>query len=76
MLKLQGITCRGTQADLHQVPASPWQMPGGGAAAALEVAVCMAKKSSKIEHLDQQAAPPSISPTLRIRVALAASNSW
>lgn len=76
MLKLQDITCGGTQAELHQIPASLWQMPEGGAAAALAAAVCMAKKKIKIEHLDQQAAPPTIPPTLRIRVALAVSNSW
>lgn len=78
MLKLQDITCGGTQAELHQIPASLWQMPEEGvaaAAAALAAAVCMAKKKNS-EHLDQHAAPPTIPPTLQIGVALAVSNSW
>lgn len=30
MLKLQDITCEGTQPALHHIPASLWQMPEGG----------------------------------------------
>lgn len=72
MLKVQYITCEGTRAELHQIPASLWQMPeaggrGGG---------CSLDGEKIFEHLDQQAAAPPYLRTLRIRVALAASNSW
>lgn len=75
MLKLQDITCEGTQPALHHIPASLWQMPEGGSGSGVGGCGVDGKKK-KFEHLDQQAAPPTIPPTLRIRVALVVSNSW
>lgn len=61
MLKVQYITCEGTRAELHQIPASLWQMPeaggrgsGGGG--------CGLDGEKIFEHLDQQAAAPPIPP--------------
>lgn len=60
MLKVQYITCEGTRAELHQIPASLWQMPeaggrgsGGGG--------CGLDGEKIFEHLDQQAAAPHTS---------------
>lgn len=64
VLKLQDITCEGTQAELHQIPASLWQMPEWGEAAALAAAaVWMAKKNFWSIWISRQYPPRYLRPS-------------